>query len=173
MLGYTICMRKVNIPAFRKKIVGIIEDNRDKVTSFEHADDYSVFTFCGKSYACEVTLNDKWIGVDLDIETPSGMGGCGLMIDTDIYPIYGGKNEERALEIYDDVLATVNAIFAGNVYFTSNEKFSYTAVKNSDGTYTVRYWERKKLLFWPYSSGWISYTWSKEEVDKLNLQVLE
>ncbi len=165
-------MRRVDIPKFRKEIVGIIEANRDKLTSFVHEEDYSIFTFCGKNYACEVTLNDKWIGYDLDIQTPDGMSGCGLVGDADIYPIYGGKNEEIALEIYDELLDTVNSIFEGRIYYSSNEKFSYTAKRLIGGTYSVNYWERKKLLFWPYSSGWADRTYTEAEFKKLNLKVL-
>lgn len=169
---YTIDMRKVDIPKFRKEVVQIIEANRDKVTSFEHEEDYSIFTFCGDKYACEITLTDKWIGYDLGIETPEGMSGCGLVGDTDIYPIYGGKNEEIALEIYDDLLDTVKAIFDGRVYYSSNDKFSYTAKQDLNGKYSVNYWERKKLLFWPYSSGWANRIYTESEFKKLNLKVL-
>lgn len=165
-------MRKVDIPKFRKEIVSIIEANRDKVTSFEYKEDYSIFTFCGNEYACEVTLNDKWIGYDLDIDTPEGMSGCGMRGDTDLYPIHGGVHEEAALEVYDNLLATINAIFDGRVFYISNEKYSYTAMKTLDGSYYVDFWERKKFLFWPYSSGWVNRSYTKTEFDKLNLTVL-
>lgn len=166
-------MRKVNIPKFREEIVGLIESNRDKVTSFEHADDYSIFTFCGKDYACEITLNDKWIGLDLSIDTPPEAMNCGLTNDTDIYPIYGGKNEEIALEIYDDLLRTVKAIFSGNFYYSSDEKRSYTARPKNDKIYYVNYWEKRKLLFWTYASGWTENEYEEADIKKLKLKVLK
>jgi hypothetical protein len=164
-------MREIDIEAFRKEVVAVIEDNRDKVTSFEAAEDYSIFTFCGKNYACEVTIKNDWIGYDLGIDTPDGMPGCGMQEDTDIYPLKDG-NEEITLRIYDELLATVKALFAGKVYYTCNEEYSYTAIQNDDDTYRVRYWERKKLLFWPYASGWRKDNYSEVEFKKLRLNVL-
>lgn len=163
-------MRKIDIPAFRKEVMAIIEANRKKVTSLEAADDNSIFTFCGKNYACEITLNEKWIGIDLGIDTPDNNVGCGYESDTDLYAL--DFDEKVTLEIYDDLLSTVKAIFAGKVYLTSNEKFSYTAIENEKGTYKVRYWERKKFLFWSYMSGWWKDDFSESEFKKLKLNVL-
>jgi hypothetical protein len=164
-------MSKVDIPKFRKEVMGVIEANRDRITSLESADDGSIFTFCGKNYACEITLNSGWIGYDLEIDTPDGMAGCGMQEDTDIYPLTGDPHEKIASEIYDDLLATVKAILNGHVYYSSNSKESYTAKRNKDGAYTVKYWQRKKFLFLPYSSGW-SKEYSKPEFEKLGLKVL-
>jgi len=163
-------MRKIDIPAFREEIVGIIEANRKKVTSLEAADDYSIFTFCGKNYACEVTLNEKWIGIDLYIDTQDGMVGCGYQVDTDLYAL--DHDEKVTLEIYDEVVSVVKALFTGKVFYTSNKKFSYTAVENTDGTYTVNYCERKKILLWSYISGWWRSDYSYAEFEKLKLKVL-
>lgn len=163
-------MRKIDIPAFRKEVVEVIEANRKKVTSFEAADDYSIFTFCGKNYACEITLDNKWIGIDLEIDTPDQMVGCGYELDTDLYPL--DFDEKVTLEIYEDLLLIVKALFAGKVYYTSNEKFSYTAIENNDETYKVKYWRRKKFLFWSYVTGWWKDDYSKPEFEKLKLKVL-
>lgn len=163
-------MLKIDIPAFREEIVGIVEANHEKVTSLEAADDYSIFTFCGKNYACEVTLNEKWIGVDLDIDTLDGMVGCAYQVDTDLYAL--DYDEKVTIEIYDEVVNVVKALFAGKVFYTSNEKFSYTAVENADGAYTVNYWERKKFLFWPYASGWWRSGFSRYDFEELKLKVL-
>lgn len=163
-------MRKIDIRAFRKEVVAVIEANRKKVTSFESADDYSIFTFCGKNYACEVTLEDKWISIDLGIDTPDKMVGCGYELDTDLYPLDFDK--KVTLEIYDDLLLIVKALFIGRVYYMSNERFSYTAIENDDGTYKVKYWRRKKFLFWSYGSGWWKDDYSKAEFKKLKLKVL-
>lgn len=165
-------MRKVNIPEFRKEVVAIIQANRDKVTSFEAEDDYSIFTFCGTMYACEVTLNDKWIGYDLGIEVPKGFMSCGRQEDTDIYPIYGGKNEEIALEIYDDLLQTIRAIFNGEVYYATTPEYEYTARKNKDGTYSTSYMKRKRFLFWRYATGWRNDELPEIEFRKLDTKVL-
>ena len=162
-------MRKVNIPKFRKEIVGLIKSNENKVTSFEHADDYSIFTFCGKDYACEITLNDKWIGYDLGIETPPRTMDCGL----NNYIIYDDKDEDAALEIYDDLLRTVKAIFSGNFYYSSDEKRSYTARPKDDKIYYVNYWEKRKLLFWTYASGWTENEYEEADIKELQLKVLK
>lgn len=167
-------MRKVDIPKFRKEIVSIIETNQNQLTSFKHEDDYSVITFCGKDYVCEITLNDKWIGYDLDITTPKETVACGLADDTDIYPIYGGRYEEVALEIYDDLVDTVLSIFEHRMYYYADEKHSYTIRLNKDGSYKVRFWEAKKFLFWKYTSGWRDdeHVYSKMDIDRLKLKVL-
>lgn len=148
----------------------VIEANRKKVVSLESADDYSVMTFCGNNYTCEIILNEKWIGIDLEIDTPDNTVHCGYVLDTDLYAL--DYDEEVTLDIYNNLLTTVKALFAGKVHYESNEKFSYTAIENEDGTYTVRYWERKKLLFWTYVSGWRNECYEKSEFMKLKLKTL-
>jgi hypothetical protein len=165
-------MRKVNIPQFQKEVLAIINANSKKITHLDVNEDQSVITFLGKNYSCTIKLNDKWIGYDLDINTPKGMVGCGMSHDTDIYPIYGDTNEEIALEIYDDLLAMVKAILNSHVYYTSSEMVSYTARKNDTGTYSVNFWERKRFLFIPYSSGSCNEEYSEAKFKKLKLNVL-
>lgn len=162
--------RKVNIPEFRKEVLAVIEANRKKITDLDAAKDGSIFTFCGKSYACEVEVSDKWIGYELQITTPEGTAGCGMQDNIDPYP-QEDEDDHIILKIYDELLATIKAIFNGEVYYSTNEKFSYTAQKNDDGTYRVNYWERKKFLFLPYSSGWTK-EYNQVEFEKLNLKVL-
>lgn len=166
-------MRKVNIPEFRKEVLAIIEANRDKITSFKSEDENSLITFCGKNYTCVVTLTDKWIGYDLEITTKKGDQNCGLTNDTDLYPVDGDRYEKFALDVYDDLLLTMKAIFSGHIYYTSNDTFSYTAKKNEDETYTVIFMEAKKFLFIPYGSGWKKLEYSKTDFEKLKLKVLE
>lgn len=166
-------MQKVDIPKFRKEIAALIEANRDMIENFETKDSQPTFIFTGKHYTCEVSLDENWIGYEIDINTPDGMSGCGLRNDTDLYPIHGGKNEEAALEIYDELLDAVKALLSSRIYYSSNEKFSYTAIKHEDGKYDVSYWKRKKLLLlWPYSTGWAGREYSEADFKKLNLQVL-
>lgn len=164
-------MRKVNILEFRKEVLAILDANRKKVKSLETKKDNSIITFKGNNYTCEVTLNDKWIGYDLDIEVPAKCVLCGLRNDTDIYPIYG-EYEDISLEIYDDLLTTIKAIFTNDVHYISNDKFSYTARRNDDGSYTMKYWERKKFLFFSYATGWSNGGYSKGEFDKIKMSTL-
>jgi len=161
-------MRTVNIPKFRKEILKLLDDNREKITSLETNDDNSLITFRGKHYSCEVTLSDQLVAYDLDIQTPDGMMGCGMISDTDIYY----EHERITLEIYDDLVATVKAIFDGRLFYSSNDKHSYTAKQKDDGTYSVDHWERRKFLFWPYSEGRTDRIYTKSEFKKLNLKVL-
>lgn len=161
-------MRKVSISAYRKEVVAIIESNRDKVTSFEAKHDYSIFTFCGKEYACEVQISPKWFGVDLGIDTPEAQLKCGLEDNDDGY-----MDEEVQAEVFDEIIKTVQAIFDGRVKYLSTSNYSYTVRMDLSGTYCVRYSEKKKLLWLTYSSGWYSGEMSKSEYDSLKLTSLQ
>lgn len=163
-------VKTIDIAAFRIEILGIVEANREKITSFEIADDHSIFTFCGRNYTCEVTINEKWIGVDLCINTYDGAVSCGYEVNTDLYPL--DYDVEVTLEIYDEVINVVKALFAEKVFYTSNEKFSYTAVENTNGTYVVNYSERKKFLFWSYTSGWLRRDYSRSDFGILKLKAV-
>lgn len=161
-------MRKVNIPEFRREVVAIIDANRDKVSSFEGEKDHSIFTFCGKEYACEVEMSSKWFGYDLGIDTPETQLKCGLEDNDDGY-----MDEEVQIEVFDDIIRTVQAIFDGRVKYFSTPNYSYTVRMDLSGTYCVRYSEKKKLLWLTYSSGWYNGEMSKSEYDALKLTSLQ
>lgn len=161
-------MRKVNIPEFRKEVVSIIEANRDKVTSFEGDDDYSILTFCGKEYACEVQISLKWFGYDLGIDTPEAQLMCGLEDNDDGY-----MDEDVQIKVFDDLIKTVQAIFDGRVKYLATPNYSYTVRKDLSGTYCVRYSEKKKFLWLTYSSGWYNSEMTEAEYNELKLADLK
>lgn len=163
-------MREIDIQKFRKEVLDVIQANHTKITSLEVAKDNSNFTFRGTNYTCTIRIDDKWIGYDLEIKTPRATP-CGFCEDTDLYSLRNG-NEEITLQIYENLLTTVKALFSGNFYYTTNEKFSYAARRNNDGTFKVEYLERKKFLFLRYLSGWWKDNYSKSEIKKLSLQIL-
>lgn len=164
-------MQKVDVPKFRKDIIELINFNIEKVKSYDVSEDGSVFTFCGINYSCEITLKEDRVSYDLSIETKYGMSGCGMESNSDNYPLSEPAYEEITLKVYSDLLATVEAIFSGNVYYTSTSNYSYIARKISEDSYEVRFMERKQFLFFPYSSGW-EKSYTKTEFDELKLEVL-
>jgi hypothetical protein len=164
-------MRKVDIPEFRNEVISLIQTNRKKLTSLEISNDHSDITFCGKHYICKVKLDDTWIGYDLEIKVPKGYMTCGRQNDTDIYPIYG-ENEGASLEIYDDLLKTLQTVFDGKLYYITTPDYEYTARKNNDGTYSVGYMERRKFIFWNYATGWRDDEYLAEDVKTLEMTVL-
>ena len=108
----------------------------------------------------------------MGIDVPEGCMDCGLELDTDLYPLEGGKNEVFALEIYDDLLATVRAILEGNIYYKSTAKVAITARKIKANAYTVNYMQGKKIIFLKYASGWRDRIYDESEFNKLGLTVL-
>ena len=160
-------MKTINIPEMRKEVMAVVESNRDKITSLEAAEDNSMFTFCGENYVFEVTLSDTWLGYDFIIETPKGSMYCGMENNTS-----GQMQEEAVIGIYEELLKTVRAIFSGNLYFRADDRTSYIAIKNDNGTYTVDFSERKKFLLFFYSSGWFNREFTQSDFEKLGLQPL-
>ena len=125
-----------------------------------------------KKYLCTIELNDKWIGYDLEIHVPKENMTPRRSNDTDIYSIYGGKNEEIALEIYDDLVDTVKAIYEGRIYYQSTLEFAYLAILNPNGTYRTNYSQRRNFLGFKFSSGWTSDEFLKTEFEKLEMKLL-
>lgn len=132
-------MSKLDIGASRKQIASLIDSNRNSLSKFEHADDYSIIKFSGQNYTCEVMLTEKWIGYDLDIYTPQDMRGIGIVVDTDNYPIDREEHKWFAQEIYNDLMLTVKALLNGEVKCRAEVNETFYARKNDNGTYYLKH----------------------------------
>lgn len=164
--------RKVDIPKFRHEVESILKANNAQFSYDSKRKIHPDIVFKSKNYECKVELNDRWIGYSLKISAPKGSMVPQRSNDTDIYPIYGGKFEVVALEIYDDLIDTVSAIFEGRIYYKSTPEFSYIAQSSQNGTYSVDYLKKKKFLFFRYASGRKNNELQIAEFRGLNLRTL-
>lgn len=165
-------MSKLDINSLREQVTGLINSNRDCITSFEHADDYSIFTFCGKDYACAVTLNDTWIGYDLLIGELNGSETIRIEVDTDNYPINRPEHKWFAQEIYKDLMLTVKALLSAGVSYSADANETYYARRNEDGSCFLRHVIGKRRWLFKYAEVTENEEASEDEVLVLKLDTI-